>query len=65
MAGLTIPGRTVLGVTMLGTSIRGASLPSRKVAKDITAVEDETTVAYEASESVLFDYCLLYTSRCV
>ncbi|HOA89027.1 MAG TPA: OmpA family protein [Propioniciclava tarda] len=56
VAGLTIPGRTVLGVTMLGTSIRGASLPSRKVAKDITAVEDETTVAYEASESVLFDY---------
>lgn len=55
-ASVRIPGLTVPGVTLPGTSIAGASLPSRQVTTDVSAVQDETMVAYEASEAVLFEY---------
>ncbi|MFT3877103.1 MAG: OmpA family protein [Propioniciclava sp.] len=53
---VTIPGLTVPGVTLPGTSMEGASLPSRQLTQNVTAVENETAVAYEASEAVLFAY---------
>lgn len=51
-----IPSLYVSSVYLESHYVASGLLPSRQVAKDVTAVEDETTVAYEASESVLFDY---------
>lgn len=56
VASVTIPRLTVPGTSLPGTSIPGTSLPSRRIAEDVTAVEDDTMVAYEASEAVLFEY---------
>lgn len=56
VAPVSIPALYVPAIYLSAQYAEAGYLPSRQVAKDVTAVEDKTTVAYEASESVLFEY---------
>lgn len=53
---VTILPLSVPAVSLQAAAMESASLPARQVTKDVSAVEDDTRVAYEASEAVLFEY---------
>lgn len=53
---VAVPPRSVPPVALPPADIPAASLPGRQVTKEVSANEDDTVVAYTASDAVLFEY---------